>query len=176
MVLWNRNSAPPVSRSFRYSTSALRILAAMRVVYALIPAPRGHLRAVRVTEQDPHPHPRARLVREDLLYLGVLGQEQPGVDEHTDLALRGLEQPSPGVPGHIGAVRVDGQHLTLRGRRHLVTGQRVRPEVGLIPAQARSHRVAVLAVGLASGDPAFDRLLVDAEFIAQRGRRETALQ
>ena len=147
-----------------------------RVVDALVRAPRGDLRAVRVTKQDPHPHAGAGLVGEDLLIPRVLGQEQPGVDQDADLVF---------APTRTAVPRRPGGHPTGAGRRpaprsptpprpapgtaRLATGK-PRPRPGGQPPRSG-------ACGRApAGDPALDRLVINAEFLAQRGRRQPALQ
>ena len=105
---------------------------------------------------------------------------RPGTGRSRRARRSRVRLPRTAVPrlsrGHVRAVRVDGQHLTVRRRRDLVRGQRIGPQVHLVHAQPGRHRVPVLAVGDPARDPALHGLLVNAELIAQRGRRQAALK
>src|SRR5262249_42888245 len=138
------------------------------VVYALVRAALGHAFAVGVAEQNVDLGTRVRLLAEDALYPGVLGQEQAAADEYADLALSVVEEVTPQVGGHRPAMWVDVDDLALGGIRDLVAVERVRPQVRLVHAETGGDRVAVPPVGRAPGaDPAFDGLDIDVEFCGE---------
>lgn len=120
------------------------------VVYTLVCAAFGHLRAVRVTEEDADADASLRFLCERALNAAVFGEEKAGVDQDADLFLGCGEETSPCVPWDGRAVRVD-RHQFAAGRcRDLLVGESVRPKERLIYAQARSHCVAVSPVGVRS--------------------------